>query len=911
MKIQSNQTGMQQSAAKAVSQGMDNITLAKMIKDRVDKIEEIPDYNKRQDQVMKLFVKAQSETKDSDVKDLLRVSTVSANSRNTVYSAVKIARITHEALVNGCYGNAPLLAGTARKMFDTLQFEPRKKAAERILTEMIRRSDEPEAQAAFSMAKKIQDNIFSDYTGDHSISVARDALSSVENGFNGSPSSIIQLGTKLCRDAFESDFEGRKLQPAIDKLIDAAPNSQKPTFRFAWEMARSMDGEEASNFMQSMVDSGTSMPGGDEGRLHIAEKALEKYQDRQQLSGASDVILKAFTSKTQGKNRKKIFNLARKINLAINPGLSQKSYDEDNLSDTSALVRISIKEAKLDTPLNSDKQVLTFARKLIGSTESGFQGTNNDLCNLLISEINDPQCKKILSFTREITGEKGGNNVVAMGIDTALKSLEGGKVNLAELGRSMVESFPFSKADSYRTLMGFLARDSSYSDCKNMLKLGEAATKGMANFEGRPAAARKLLDIMGEGQNDKTTDPLELARELFQAPSAPDDKFNVMEEMARELPNQFKDPEVKEFLKFAGSFVKSCADYSYSNTAFERALDKAGELRATGNKFKLVDDSLDVINAVPDKLIQANMLRQVVLEYAGDLVKANKIGSAVENPIESLSAMGDSSTGRLQIGLDFLNVLSFNESNPQGTYNLLGEVYRRLPEKNRDIAAMSFFYNLKGDPGSDNQSKTRETYMKPEDWKSLQDLISGAQKEKNTFNLIKNAIQAIEKLGHQDPKDTRKDYTKGAAQGAASFIILQEMENRGAGHPGIEKVLTGYKDSCEKEEYHISSEKAQSAILEIARLMIKEMGQKDGNVEIVSGEMDTRWKQGDPENNRKLLMESLEDIDKFNRGIYEGVGQWAADKVLGGESKSKPTPKVECDDNYVIIGGVIFPKNKA
>lgn len=904
MNIKQTSAAPLQNFAPAAKLDGETLKLAQTINDGLDKIEEIPDFKTRQEETLKLLVKVKGQSQDPEVKDLLRVSEVSVHSDETVYSAMKIGRITHQALINGTYGSAPLLAATAGKMFDTLQFGPRKTISERILTEMIRRTDDPVASEAYQMAKEVQGKIFSGSAGSGQIGVTKEVLSTVAGGFSGSAAEMLELGKNLTHKAFGNSYEASKLQTIVPHLIKAVPEkSTMAKLKFAWKMAENMKGDKAEEYIESVLRNADSIPAGDTGRIGMAKDALNFYRERNRLSAASSDILKELTLKTSSPNQKKIFSLAKKINDAISPNLSAYNVDKEKIPDTSDLVRRAIDSAGKDLPLDSDKAVLSYAYDLVNSTQGNAGESNKKICGLLINEIENPQCKKILAFTSEISGNRADSEVLLVGIEAAKDALEGKHVDLTEVGQKMAESFrsEYSKADAFHSLFKYMSNDSDYKEIDNLLKFGLVSTQDTySGPEDKISISQNILQKIRDGVTDKDLDSIELAREITHISSTADTRFNVAEKVAKELINQVKEPEVREFLNLAGEFVQNCSDYDYSVKAFDTALDKAQELKA-GKKFHLINDSLDVINSVPDKLIQANMLRKLDMKYYVELRKQNILTETVEGPLEDLSALGETSTERLQNALNFLNILSSNSGTPQRNYDILSEIYDRLPDKNKDIAAVAFFHFLRVDPGRNNSAGIRNSYIKPEEWKALGDTLKAAQNEKNDFKLVKDALTAID--GFKD----------GTPKAAISYVLIREMEKRGKLNTEMRAIIRDYKHSCDmdRDKGRLSTAPAQDTLHKIAKLMIKNIAEKNPILKVPAARMDTLWKNGDIGNNGKLLIETLGDIDRFQKGEIDSVVNWAAEKVLGGsEEASQPAKKIVSNDDYVIIGGVILQKRK-
>ena len=902
MRIQNNAIGQQTLAANKAKPDKETMKLAQTISDQIDKIEEIPDYQQRQEETLKLMVQAKGQTKDPKVKDLLRISEVAVHAKEIIYSTMKIAKITHQALINGCYGNAPLLAKTAGDMFDTLQFGPRKTVSKRLLKEMPRRTKDPMALNAYEMAKEIQGNVFSDYTGDKKISITKEVLSAVARGFTGSPTEVLQLGINLCHRGYGDQYEGRKLKPISSHLFSSIDNrNTKAKMKFAWTIADHMKGEQAEKFLSTMLEDAESIPAGDEGRLQIAGKAMKHFRSREKLSAASFDILKEFSTKTRDSNMKKIFSLAKKINRAIHPDLSEYYGEDENLPDTSDLVRTAVQFAGENKPLDSDKEILSYAADLIRPTQGASEETSNKICGLLINEVTNPHCKKILQFTSELSKDPDDTDMLLVGIEAAKEALEGKEVDLTKVGEKMAESFPsdYSRADTFNSLFNYMSKDPQYKNVNNMLKMGMAATKETYSGPGdKVRLSKRILEMIREGKTDKTIDPIEFTREISNLPSSAGNRFNVIEKTSKELYKQTKDPNVKEFLNLASEFVKDCADYDYSTRAFNKALDKAQELK-TGKKFHLINDSLDVINSVPDKLIQANMLRNLDMKYCRELINEKKVSEVVEGPLEELSAMGETSSQRLQTSLDFLNILSRNSQTPMGAYDTLGEIYDRFPEKHRDIAALSFFHFVKSDPGSNNLDSIRNVYMKPESWKALSGTLDAVSNEKNDFTLIKDSILSMKDL----PEDT--------PMGPMSFILLKEMEKRGEKNKKLLMIIDEYKGKCEKDEYRLSQRPPQDAVFEIAKMMINEVAKQNSMISTPVSYMNARWQEGRTDENRDLLIQTFEDIDKFQKGEVDSVIEWAAGKIFD-DSGDNTGPKKEIvnQDDYVIIGGIILKKRK-
>lgn len=904
MNIKQTSAAPLQNFVPAAKPDTETLNLAQAINDGLDKIEEIPDFKTRQEETLKLLVKANANSHNPEVKDLLRLSEVSVNAHETVYSAMKIGRITHQALINGTYGSAPLLAATAGKMFDTLQFGPRKTVSERLLKEMMRRTDDPAASEAYQIAKDVQGKVFSDTTGDNITGITKEVLSTVAGGFSGSADEVFQLGKNIAHRAFGNSYEASKLQTVIPHLIKAAPEkSTKAKLKFAWNMAENMKGDKAEEYLDSILKNAGSIPAGDAGRIGMAKDALNFYRDRGRLSKASADILKELTLKTTNPNQKKIFSLAKKINEAISPNLSSFGVDEDKIPDTSDLVRSAIDSADRNLPLDSDRAVLSYAYELVNSTQGNDGDSNNKICELLSNEIENPQCKKILAFTSEISGNTADSDVLLTGIQAAKDALDGKQVDLTEVGQKMAESFrsEYSKADAFRSLFKYMSQDSDYQNVQGMLKFGlAAAQETYSSTEDKISVSQTILQKIRDGVTDKDIDPIEFAREISHIPSSANAKFNVVEKVGKELINQVNEPEVKEFLNLAGEFVHDCADYDYSVKAFDTALNKAQELKA-GKKFHLINDSLDVINSVPDKLIQANMLRKLDMKYYSELRKQNILTDTVEGPIEDLSALGETSTERLQTALNFLNILSSNSGKPQRTYNTLAEIYDRMPDKNKDIAAVAFFHFLRVDSGRNNSAGIRNSYIKPEEWKALGDTLKATQNEKSDFKLVKDALTAIDGFKESTPK------------AAISYVLIREMEERGKLNTEMRAIIRDYKHSCDmdRDRGRLSTAPAQDTLHKIAKLMIKNIAEKNPMLKVPAARMDTLWKNGDIENNGKLLMETLGDMDRFQKGEIDSVVNWAAEKVLGGsEEASQPAKKIISNDDYVIIGGVILPKRK-
>jgi hypothetical protein len=874
---------------------------AKIIEDSLAEIEEIPDYRLRQQQTLKVLIKAGLKTDDEEVRKLIRMATVNVHSdeRSTVYSAMKIARLTHDALINGCFGSAPLLAKATGLIFDTLQFDARKSAAHRILEEMGKTCDEPGARSVIDLGKEIRRSIFFG-TDDHEVNVTRGVLKAIEGGFNETPREILRLGIDLCRSAQGTRFEGFHLTPVAERLINSASGSaEKSTYSFFWKMAAPLRGDRAGEFLTEMIENAATLPPGDAGRLDVAKKSLQFYESRERLSENATNILGHLSSQMRNSNVKKTFALARKISGLVNPKATP-GKDKEKGADMTGLLDLAMKEARNNKPLDSDAAVIGFARSLLLAAGESGQAKYDEICGLLKEEIRDEACREIFSSASDIMGTSMKRDGLLIAMDAAAGSLAGKTRDPIDLGMKMADSLaePLS-AEAYGNLLKRLKSDPSHGNQAHILAMGIAALGFLGAHESRIPIAHHIIDMIKAGGTDSTEDPLKLARELTQMVPTVDERFRLMEPIANELLQQTGNAGAAQFLGLARSLVRDCADYSSSCQAFEKVLDKVDELR-NGRQLNLIHDSLEIINTIPDKLTQANMLRSLDLAYLKEIIKSGALSSALENPMGDLTPLAENSSARLQVSLDFLNILTACSRAGNGSFYLLREFYDRFPDSLKDVVAYGYFSPVSTDPGLGNLDNARKG-LPPADWQALGEAVGLTHKDPNTFALLKHGLIKID--------GRAKGEGQSEFRGALSFILLREAEKRLGTHAEVAKIMSEYDDSLKRERYRPSSSATQDAVFRVIRHIIHEAADKDHSMDLIVGHMDGTWKPGDAEGNRKILIETLDAMNRLKEGTLESIDRWVAEKVLGGE-ESPPSQTIIQEDDYVIIGGIILPKNR-
>ncbi len=300
------------------------------------------------------------------------------------------------------------------------------------------------------------------------------------------------------------------------------------------------------------------------------------------------------------------------------------------------------------------------------------------------------------------------------------------------------------------------------------------------------------------------------------------------------------------------------------------------------------------------------MLRKVMLSYGESLVKEGTVGPAVQGPLEELSPLAVNSRARLKLSLDLLNALSAASRTGGGTSLVLREMYNSFPDSEKDIAAYTYFSFIRTDPGSLNVDRIRASYLQPEGWLALKETIDSTKNDHNTFEMLKKGLMAID--GYNDNDKIRRE-TFG---GALSYILLNEAGKRLGSQESVVHILDEYDRSCNQESRgRLNPVMAQEALNKVISAILHDAAAKDPSTELVIAHMETLWKDGDAENNRKIIIETLDALQKLKDGTLQGIDAWIAEKVLGsGEGGSIPSEKVEENDDYIIIGDVIMPKNK-
>jgi hypothetical protein len=102
--------------------------------------------------------------------------------RERVNSALKIAHITHEALMAGSYGNASLIAGVTDRMFSTLQFNAGPTVAPHMMKTLEGVCKEPGAARVFDLAQDIRKDIRGDDDGKAFAALSHEVIGAVSRG---------------------------------------------------------------------------------------------------------------------------------------------------------------------------------------------------------------------------------------------------------------------------------------------------------------------------------------------------------------------------------------------------------------------------------------------------------------------------------------------------------------------------------------------------------------------------------------------------------------------------------------------------------------------------------------------------------------------------------------------------------
>ncbi len=886
----------------------DSHRLSKFMKDEIAKVEDIPDYKKRQAEIVRIFSQVKDKAKDEKIKKFIDVSKAAVDIKSTISNALEIAKITQRALLNGFYTNPSLVSKVALDILDTFNYSKASdKAARGMVKSMLNYAD-GSLKSVFELAEDVQAKGF--YT-DTSVdtTIARNAFKMAMGGVTGSPAEIIKVGVEICRQTYYRNVS-RYIDAMYKRVVDNLSRKDRPKAKAVFVFSKLMEPRESLDFFQEMMGKISDIPSGLKGMLYIARKSLERVIDSSLNINASDV-LEALSFRVG--NASKMVRLAKSIDRALKG--DAVIYDEKvakEYPNTARMVRKVVNLLDKNVPLETDKDILSFASKLLDMCSGKWSANlNGEVINGLMRYIKDPETKEALEFTKMLVDDIPEKSALISSLNLLAKvstPLES-KRDYLKFGMSLVETFepPYNRVNGYEKLLKFVKADPELSkDARLILEMGSNSSPFIPE-ENKEQITRFVLNLIGDGKTDKDFSPTELAKKVYSMLDNAAGSYETRDWILDVLINEVKNPDAEELLKVCKSLISKSSNYIYAENVFMATLDKLEKYDGS-KKFDVKGDTLSLVQGVSDKLEKAYMLRNVVVDYVDRKSSDGKMSKALVSPFSALSMFGKTSTEMLNKVVDSLNIALEVSQHKISAYEALKEMYSGVSDEYKSLAAVSMFAYDTNMPLK-NMKEVKEHFSSKADLDIVDKFYKDVKDEDRPLKIIKTALDVISKL-NVDYGRASSGVIKSALydKGAVSFIALNELERcmgKGVLKETIEEINKELGSSDE-----LYSKIFQNALYRISLKIINETTKGNPAIEkIVKASLSEMEKSQSSEKNQKILIKTLEDIEKFQSGVYEDVMDWTAHKIFGGSTEGR-IKTIKEEEDHVVVGGVVLPKRK-
>lgn len=377
------------------------------------------------------------------------------------------------------------------------------------------------------------------------------------------------------------------------------------------------------------------------------------------------------------------------------------------------------------------------------------------------------------------------------------------------------------------------------------------------------ATTRRMVDrALGA---EATEDPLRVAGDLLAFVQDPGTRKSVMGHLVQELKGHLASPAASAFMDLCLGMVRRNTQSDDAAPLFAGLLARTAEVRARGS-FQPVDDPLAVINEVPDRLSRATLLRGLAELYADRMEAAGRIPAAAKRLLHDASCFGRTTTERLEAVVDGINVLAAAEESATGGYSVALDLLRRADPALRDSLAVSAFSRVTVPWDEDANHYLRQCEATPEEWSTLASATTG------------DASPSGLRVGLEKLLTLREP----AARGALSLLLLSRL--------GAD--LTALDASLPARDRWLVPSAAEKALVDAVRLRLDSLVGDEAYRRVLVGRLDGAWKPANPAANARLLVDVLADLPDS----------------AAAPSPSPEEPGIRGEDAYVVIGGVVLPR---
>lgn len=881
------------SAAAAPAPSLAGPDVALLLKRSLDRIEDVPDYRERQSEVLALLDHVRPQVADAAVGQVLDMAKIGVDHKSTVYNALQVGRLAEQAIASGQFGTFPQAAALTRDIIDVLRYDPKEHTARSLIDRLAARCDDPTAQRAVDLCACIA-SLCSWNVSEGASKAALHTLASVADGFDGSAQQTVELGIQLQRDVTGGSFDGSDLRPVVLSLCTGTDANRDAAYRFLGDLIEPMDGESAALFLRTEIDLvPAALASGDEREtLRLAKTAVDVLRDSKRLPKDSGLLLESIGKVFEKRSHKSAFALARSLHDAL-----CKDSDANN-PDTSGLLSVALETANSNKSASSDREVLEAAGNLLRGMGSAWSGYEEQVLGWLQASLDDKKTKAAVSFVAQIAQTVKAPSPVWKALDLATRALDGQPLDTLAWGREICATLPPACAASgYLQLFTMLKNDPARSGQARLIDLALSAFGTFGPKEEPTRLANVALTEIAAGKKDADLDPLDVMQQMWNALPSAEERKRLIEASAPTLVKLTDHPETARFLSLTLELTRG-TDPNQTTRLFESCLEKAKAIR-DGQPFHLVDDAREVINAVPDRLFQASALRRLVQEVAHQQIAQGVFSGALAAPLEVVSCMPETSTGRMQRNLDLVNMLLACARDGRGTWDTLAKLYESTPVTERDIMAVSVFRDLSPDDTSRNLDRFRHQALASQHWQALASTIQSAQTHTNLGSLVRDALENFQRHEIMDSR---------AYIGATSFVLLQEIERRVGRQPEVEAVLEDLRHATQTSE-RFDYEIIETALHDAVRGVLRQAASTDNptlktvQAQALLIQMQHRWRDGALVANRATLLQTLDDLEQIAQGEDLTLEEW-----LLRCADERPTPKVTEEGDHVIVGGVLIPK---
>lgn len=797
------------------------IATARALRQGLDRIEEVPEPNRRQAQVLDLLAESAQQCGDADVRRMLELTHKAVGSKDRVYAALRVGRLAESAVLDGLYGSAAGLSQYALRILDTVQFDARDRAA-RVLVEGVR-----EAFPADSAPARVL-QMTEEFAGTSHLSTA----AVVEKGLrlaptvtSLSPVEMFEASIGLVWDRVEGGrFWPGVLEPGVRAVSDALEPEQRAGFAFAWKVAQDLeDADVVVPFLRGVVQSGR-YPSTDAEKLALASQALGLEGRATPGEPYSLALLKDVAGEVADPRRAKL--LERALRLHEMSGEEQPE-----------LVRAALELAARPKPGKAEtlEMLRRGAAGVVRSLQHDVEPAD------VVALCREATRLPILGAVREM--EFGSGMVLQAALDGASDE------------RELLAAAP--EMETVKAARGLLTVRAKAEPERSALALGVAALGHGSTVDA--GVALQMVDRVLDGPAGE--DPLRVAGDLLGLVQDPVGRNSVMGYLVEELKTHLASPAANGFMDLCVGMARRNTQYSDAAPLFAGILARAAEVRERGS-FHPVDDPLAVINELPDRLSRATLLRGLAELYADRMERAGRIPAAANLLLHDASCFGRTTSERLAMVVDGVNVLASAEKSPRGAWSVALELLRRADPSLRASIAVSAFAQDSVPWDDDANAALRQTAATPEDWSVLDSLASGDASPSG----LRVGLEKL--LALRDPE----------ARGAAALMLLSRLEGDLASLPASGRKL--------------DARAGETALVDAVRRHLDSLVGDEAYRRMLVGRLAVAWQPSNPAANARLLVGVLSEIP--DAGVPAPPGS--------------QEPGIRGEDAYVVIGGVVLPR---